>query len=103
MLAVGPEQIADWLRALPVDALPGIGPRQAQLLRDYGIHCVGLLAALPPATMQRLLGGRAGRLAADRARGIDPRPVAGVLRELEWLANGEVKLCRRAASRFVIS
>lgn len=25
--------------------------------------------------MQRLLGGRAGRLAADRARGIDPRPV----------------------------
>ncbi|WP_425526091.1 hypothetical protein [Streptomyces mirabilis] len=26
--------------------------------------------------MQRLLGGRAGRQAADRARGIDPRPVA---------------------------
>ncbi|MEU9631516.1 hypothetical protein AB0D89_32595 [Streptomyces luteogriseus] len=76
MLAVGPEQITDWLGPLPVDALPDIGPRQAQLLRDYGIHCVGLLAAIPPATMQRLLGGRAGRLAADRARGIDPRPVA---------------------------
>ena len=38
-------------------------------------RCVGLLAALPPATVQRLLGGKAGRLAADRARGIDPRPV----------------------------
>jgi nucleotidyltransferase/DNA polymerase involved in DNA repair len=76
VLAVSPEQVADWLGPLPVDALPGIGPRQAQLLRDYGIHCVGLLAALPSATMQRLLGGRAGRLAADRARGIDPRPVA---------------------------
>jgi DNA polymerase-4 len=25
--------------------------------------------------VQRLLGGKAGRLAADRARGIDPRPV----------------------------
>ncbi|MFD9394854.1 hypothetical protein ACFWBB_30215 [Streptomyces sp. NPDC060000] len=36
---------------------------------------VGLLAELPPATVQRILGGRAGRLAADRARGIDPRPV----------------------------
>lgn len=45
------------------------------MLRDYGIHCVGLLAAVPPATVQRLLGGKAGRLAADRARGIDPRPV----------------------------
>ena len=42
----------------------------------YGVDCVGLLAALPPATVQRILGGRAGRLAADRARGIDPRPVA---------------------------
>ncbi|MEU6654895.1 hypothetical protein ABZ904_37150 [Streptomyces sp. NPDC046900] len=50
-------------------------PRQAKALRDYGIHCVGLLTAVPPATAQRLLEGRAGRLAADRARGTDPRPV----------------------------
>ncbi|MFJ2241058.1 hypothetical protein [Streptomyces sp. NPDC087859] len=70
-----PEQVADWLEPLPVEALHGIGPRQAQVLRDYGIHCVGLLAAVPPATVHRLLGGRAGRIAADRARGIDPRPV----------------------------
>ncbi|KOV63369.1 hypothetical protein ADL00_23295, partial [Streptomyces sp. AS58] len=61
--------------SLPVEALHGIGPRQAEILRDYGIHRVGLLAAVPPATVQRLLGGRAGRTAADRARGIDPRPV----------------------------
>ncbi|WP_217238278.1 hypothetical protein [Streptomyces sp. AC555_RSS877] len=75
VLAVAPKQVADWLGPLPVEALHGIGPRQAAVLRDYGIHCVGLLAALPAATVQRLLGGRAGRLAADRARGIDPRPV----------------------------
>ncbi|MFK0026027.1 hypothetical protein [Streptomyces sp. NPDC090798] len=56
-------------------ALHGIGPRQAQDLRNFGVHCVGLLAAVPLATVQRLLGGRAGRQAADRARGIDPRPV----------------------------
>lgn len=59
-----------------VDALHGIGPRQATVLRGCGVDRVGLLAALPPATVQRVLGGRAGRLAADRARGIDPRPVA---------------------------
>ncbi|MEU9289168.1 hypothetical protein AB0D57_31995 [Streptomyces sp. NPDC048275] len=75
VLAVDPDQVADWLGPLPVEALHGIGPRQAQELRNFGVHCVGLLAAIPPATVQRLLGGRAGRLAADRARGIDPRPV----------------------------
>ncbi|MEU3383247.1 hypothetical protein AB0E64_40890 [Streptomyces caelestis] len=51
-----------------------MGPRQADALRDYGIPSVGLVAAVPAATVQRLLGGRAGRLATDRARGIDPRP-----------------------------
>ncbi|MGV9253840.1 DNA polymerase Y family protein [Streptomyces sp. NPDC003697] len=75
VLAVGPGEVADWLGPLPVEALHGIGPRQAEVLREFGVHRVGLLAATPPATVQRLLGGRAGRLAADRARGIDPRPV----------------------------
>ena len=76
VLAIDPDQVADWLGPLPVEALHGIGPKQAAALREYGVHCVGLLAAVPPATVQRLLGGRAGRMAADRARGIDPRPVA---------------------------
>ncbi|MFF7845273.1 hypothetical protein ACFZC6_42020 [Streptomyces ossamyceticus] len=75
VLTIDPGDVTDWLGPLPVEALHGIGPRQAETLRVYGIHCVGLLAAVPPATVQRLLGGRAGRLAADCARGIDPRPV----------------------------
>ncbi|WP_432041891.1 DNA polymerase Y family protein [Streptomyces cadmiisoli] len=75
ILAIQPGEAVEWLASLPVEALHGIGPRQAEILRDYGIHRVGLLAAVPPATVQRLLGGRAGRTAADRARGIDPRPV----------------------------
>ncbi|MFF0736448.1 hypothetical protein ACFYVK_33155 [Streptomyces chartreusis] len=75
VLAVAPDHVTAWLNGLPVDALHGIGPRQAAVLTDYGIHSVGLLAAVPPATVLRLLGGRAGRTAVDRARGIDPRPV----------------------------
>ncbi|MFI0515795.1 hypothetical protein ACH3Y9_40435 [Streptomyces sp. WSLK1-5] len=75
VLTIAPEDVTGWLGPLPVEALHGIGPRQAAVLRDYGIHCVGLLAAVPTVTVQRLLGGKAGRLAADRARGIDPRPV----------------------------
>ncbi|MGW0189353.1 hypothetical protein ACWDV7_26815 [Streptomyces sp. NPDC003362] len=50
-------------------------------MRDYGIHSVGLLVAMAPSTVQRLLGGRASRLAADRARGIGPRPVVNVPRK----------------------
>ncbi|MEU9671366.1 hypothetical protein AB0E25_38645 [Streptomyces bobili] len=75
VLAVAPDQVAGWLGPLPVEALHGIGPRQAAVLRDYSIHCIGLLATIPAATVQRLLGGRAGRQAVDRARGIDPRSV----------------------------
>ncbi|MEU0645973.1 DNA polymerase Y family protein [Streptomyces umbrinus] len=75
VLAIDPDQVAGWLGPLPVEALHGIGPKQAAALRDYGVQCVGLLAAVPSATVQRLLGGKAGRMAADRARGIDPRPV----------------------------
>lgn len=75
VLVVTPEHVTEWLAPLPVEALHGIGPQQAHALRDYGIHSVGLLAAVPPATVQRLLGGRSGRLAVDRAHGIDPRPV----------------------------
>ncbi|MFI1294134.1 hypothetical protein ACH4VM_38025 [Streptomyces sp. NPDC020792] len=75
VIAVLPGETAGWLGPLPVEALHGIGPRQAAALRDYGIPTVGLLAAVSPATAQRLLGKKTGRLAADRARGIDPRPV----------------------------
>ncbi|MER6274441.1 hypothetical protein [Streptomyces sp900105755] len=67
-------EAADWLALLPVGDLHGIGPRQAAVLKRYGVDRVGLLAALPAATVQRLLG-KAGRTAVDRARGIDPRTV----------------------------
>lgn len=60
VLAVEPGRVAEWLGALPVGALHGIGPRQAQVLGEYGIHCVGELAGVPPATVQRLLGGKSG-------------------------------------------
>ncbi|MCZ4610892.1 hypothetical protein O3S80_45475, partial [Streptomyces sp. Lzd4kr] len=66
VLAVDPCEVGVWMGPLPVDALHGIGPRQGAILTDYGIHSVGLLAAVPPATVQRLLGGRAGRTPAGQ-------------------------------------
>ncbi|MDT0616643.1 hypothetical protein RM812_41945, partial [Streptomyces sp. DSM 40712] len=38
VLVVAPDRAAEWLAGLPVEALHGIGPRQAGVLHDYGIH-----------------------------------------------------------------
>jgi DNA polymerase-4 len=65
--------VTGWLGPLQVAALHGIGPRQAAALRDYGIHCVGLLAAVPSATVQPLLsaeGRTAGRRPPRRPRAL---------------------------------
>ncbi|MFF5706311.1 hypothetical protein ACFY7H_28080 [Streptomyces sp. NPDC012794] len=75
ILAVPEEAVAGFLDPLPVEALHGLGPRQAEVLRRYGLHTVGALTHVPPGVVERILGKRAGRLAAERARGIDPRPV----------------------------
>jgi len=73
---VTPEQVRGFLDPLPVGMLHGIGPVQERALTSFGLRPVGALAAVPESTVQRILGGRAGRLLRDRARGIDPRPVS---------------------------
>lgn len=70
-----PAAVAAFLHPLPIDALHGIGRRQAETLRNFGIHTVGTLAGLPTATVQRVLGGRDGRLLQQRAQGHDHRRV----------------------------
>jgi DNA polymerase-4 len=75
LIADTPQAVAGFLNPLPVDALYGIGPQQAGSLSRFGLHTIGALADTPLATVQRILGGRAGRTLHDRARGIDPRPV----------------------------
>jgi DNA polymerase-4 len=69
-------QAATWLYPRPVTALPGIGRATAETLNKYGLHTIGQIADIPPATLQRLLGVGAARLLAERARGHDPRPVS---------------------------
>ncbi|MFC9247995.1 ImpB/MucB/SamB family protein [Streptomyces sp. NPDC057136] len=68
-------QAAAWLYPRPVTALPGIGRATAETLSRYGLHTIGQVTDLSPATLQRLLGAGPARLLAERARGRDPRPV----------------------------
>jgi DNA polymerase-4 len=69
------ERAAEWLYPRPVTALPGIGRVTATTLSRYGLHTIGQVADLPPATLQRLLGVGQARLLSERAHGRDPRLV----------------------------
>lgn len=69
------ERAAEWLYPRPVTALPGIGRVTATTLSRYGLHTIGQVADLPPATLQRLLGLGQARLLSERAHGRDPRLV----------------------------
>lgn len=75
--AVGssPEAVSGFLHPRPVGELHGVGRVQERTLTSLGVHTVGLLASLPEVTVHRLLGGKAGRLLGERARGIDRRRV----------------------------
>lgn len=71
---VAPGEEAAFLAPLPVDVLWGVGPKTAERLGELGIHRIGQLAAWSGEDLARLFG-KLGSELAQRARGIDDRPV----------------------------
>ncbi len=71
---VPPGTEAAFLAPLPVEALPGIGPKTALRLRGMRIATLGLLASWPAVSLREALGPGAAGL-QERARGVDPTPV----------------------------
>jgi DNA polymerase-4 len=65
----------DFLHALPVEALWGVGPATLAGLQRLGVLTIGELAELPEATVVRSLGPTQGRHLLDLAKGLDLRPV----------------------------
>jgi len=72
-----PGSEARFLAPLPVETLPGIGPRAASELRRVGIERLGEVAAAPRQLLAQVFGRRA-ELVRLLAAGEDPRPV-GIL------------------------
>ncbi|MDO0931909.1 hypothetical protein QQY66_09510 [Streptomyces sp. DG2A-72] len=66
-LPEGPDGIAE----LPVTALPGVGTATARTLCEYGLDTLGLVAAAPLSTLQRLVGAKTGRELREKANGFD--------------------------------
>ncbi|WP_327716175.1 hypothetical protein OG381_12485 [Streptomyces sp. NBC_00490] len=69
--AVTEEEGADFLAGKPVAALPGVGAATARTLCEYGLDTLGLVAAAPLSTLQRLVGARVGRELREKASGVD--------------------------------
>jgi len=82
---ISSEQQQAFLDALPVSALPGIGPVAAARLTEMGIDTPAQLRAQPTRLLKRLLGTAAGTAAVAMAQGRDTRPV-GPSREAKTLS-----------------
>ncbi|WP_330340924.1 DNA polymerase Y family protein [Streptomyces sp. NBC_00557] len=69
--AVPEDAVAEFLADKPVAALPGVGAATARTLSEYGLDTLGLVAAAPLSTLQRLIGAKAGRELREKASGVD--------------------------------
>lgn len=74
ILQVHPGYEASFLAPLPVEILPGVGPRTHRRLSLLNIRTVGELAMMDPQWLEHALG-RMGRLLHLRARGVDASPI----------------------------
>jgi DNA polymerase-4 len=75
LLVVSPDGELEFLHALPVERLWGVGPVTAEKLRERSIDTVGQVAALGENTLVHMLGTGAGRHIHALAHNRDPRPV----------------------------
>jgi DNA polymerase-4 len=75
-LIVPPGIEEEFLAPLEIEKLHGIGHAHAATLRDRGIQTIGQLRRLPAEALVAAFGDVIGHQLYDRARGLDPRPVA---------------------------
>lgn len=71
---IAPEQVAEFVRQLPVSRINGVGSVTAARLEKLGARTCGELQAIPLETLVRRFGKYGSRL-AQLAHGIDDRPV----------------------------
>ena len=64
-----------FLAALPIERLPGVGPKTAERLHANALTTIGDLAVLDDDALAAVLPGAMGAELRDRARGDDRRPI----------------------------
>jgi DNA polymerase-4 len=76
LVLVQPGSESDFLAPLPINVIPGMGPRTEDRLRQAGIHTVGDLANHETQRLMQILG-TGGALLQRQAQGRDRSPVDG--------------------------
>jgi DNA polymerase-4 len=74
LTVISPTEAVEFLRALPVDKLWGVGPATAEKLIEAGYSTIGEIARAEPGALTGLIG-RGGKQVWDFAHGRDNRPV----------------------------
>lgn len=74
VIDVPPGEERRFLAAFPVGWLPGVGPAWEKTFGALGVQTIGTLAGIPVPLVERVFGAF-GRTLAERARGVDHRPV----------------------------
>jgi DNA polymerase IV len=69
-------EVQRFLDALPLGAIPGVGPRAQAGLSAAGLRSIAEARAAHPATLERVLGARGSAWLQARMVGEDDRPVA---------------------------
>ncbi len=72
---VADDAVQDFLDALPVSALPGVGPRAEQRLRRASLLTLGAVRAVRSEVLEQALGRHGAAWLQRRALGIDERAV----------------------------
>lgn len=73
--AIRPEEIDEFMRALPVRRIPGVGPKAEEKLLEAGLTTCGELQTLERHELQAICGATWGDELYARCRGEDDRPV----------------------------
>jgi DNA polymerase-4 len=76
LVVVDPQSELDFLHALPVELMWGVGPVTKARLADMGVHTIGQLARLPGWSLAHMLGRAAGAKLTSLAWNRDPREIA---------------------------
>lgn len=82
---VEPGSEALLLAPMPIERLPGIGPKTAERLHRLGIRTLGGLSAVPEMVLRSVFGQRAADV-IERAMGVDPRPVESEPRQAKSIS-----------------
>lgn len=75
LVIVAADQVAEFLRDLPLRRLWGAGPKTIAKFERLGVHTIGDVARLSAATLERAFGTAMAEHFGALAHGIDPRPV----------------------------